>query len=159
MAEECHRDQEEQVVVKAEDRGLLDFLGKKEEEKKPHCAEEEAISGEFGEKVHVSEPPHGVEYKEEKKTLHRSSSSSSSSEEEKVEVDTSVPVEKCDDEEPAEEKKGFLDKIKEKLPGGGNKKAEEEVAPPPPPAPAAEHHEGEPKKGFLDKIKEKLPGP
>ncbi len=87
MAEECHRDQEEQVVVKAEDRGLLDFLGKKEEEKKPHCAEEEAISGEFGEKVHVSEPPHGVEYKEEKKTLHRSSSSSSSSSEEEYEED------------------------------------------------------------------------
>lgn len=216
---------EEQEVVKAEeaveakDRGLFDFLGKKEEEKKPHCAEGEAISSEFEEKVHVSEPPHGVEYKEEeKKKLHRSSSSSSSSvshiytypswwlmnisldfikltasdcivlqsEEEyeedgvikkkkkdkkglkdkikekisgepKPEVDTSVPVEKCDDE--PEEKKGFLDKIKEKLPGGGQKKAEEVPPPPPPAAPVAEeHHEGEPKKGFLDKIKEKLPG-
>ena len=60
------------------------------------------------------------------------------------------------------EKKGFLDKIKDKLPGG---KKTEEVAVPPPPAPVVADYsattpeaEGKEKKGFLDKIKEKLPG-
>ncbi|XP_041017810.1 phosphoprotein ECPP44-like [Juglans microcarpa x Juglans regia] len=93
-------------------------------------------------------------------------------EEEKYE-DTNVPVEKYEEEgvvhaaEPVqpEEKKGFLDKIKEKLPG--QQKKTEEVPPPPPPShaeyAAAEpvpSHEGEAKekKGFLEKIKEKLPG-
>ena len=133
---------------------------------------------------------------EEKKSslldkLHRSgsSSSSSSSDEEEVEEggekkkkkkkslkekihkeeDTSVPVEKIEETvvEP-EEKKGFLDKIKEKLPGGGHKKAEDQEfpSPTPPPAPpaAVESYatvEGEPakeKKGILEKIKEKIPG-
>ncbi|KAF5455689.1 hypothetical protein F2P56_025239, partial [Juglans regia] len=91
-------------------------------------------------------------------------------EEEKYE-DTNVPVEKYEEEvvvhtaEPVqpEEKKGFLDKIKEKLPG--QQKKTEEVPPPPSHAEyaAAEpvpSHEGEAKekKGFLEKIKEKLPG-
>ncbi|KAK7321835.1 hypothetical protein VNO77_32820 [Canavalia gladiata] len=125
--------------------------------------------------------------------LHRSNSSSSSSSDEEEEgeggekkkkkkekkglkekiggddhkeQDTAVPVEKVevDSEHPdTEEKKGFLDKIKEKLPGQ-HKKAEEVsstsseyVA-----AHTAETHEGEAKdkekKGLLDKIKEKLPG-
>lgn len=84
-------------------------------------------------------------------------------EKKKKEEDTCVPVEKYDEAVlPApEEKKGFLEKIKEKLPGQ-HKKAEE-VPPPPPPAecsPSAETHEGEAKekKGILEKIKEKLPG-
>ena len=75
-----------------------------------------------------------------------------------------MPVEKCDEVVPPqpEEKKGFLDKIKEKLPGQ-HKKAEEVPPPPPPPAecsPSSETHEGEvkEKKGILEKIKEKLPG-
>nr|CAH59415.1 dehydrin 1 [Plantago major] len=92
-------------------------------------------------------------------------------EEEKAEVkceDTVVPIEKCDDV-PEAEKKGLLEKIKDKLPGG-NKKTEEVVAPPPPVTetqPLAECY-GEPaaapvepekeKKGFLEKIKEKIPG-
>ncbi|KAI3431974.1 uncharacterized protein J3R85_007630, partial [Psidium guajava] len=62
---------------------------------------------------------------------------------------------------PSEEKKGFLDKIKEKIPGG-QKKADEVPSPPPAECPAAEPpcHEGSPKekKGILEKIKEKLPG-
>lgn len=129
---------------------------------------------------------------EEKKSslldkLHRSgsSSSSSSSDEEEVEEggekkkkkkkslkekihkeeDTSVPVEKIEETvvEP-EEKKGFLDKIKEKLPGGGHKKAEDQEFPSPAPPAAVESYatvEGEPakeKKGILEKIKEKIPG-
>lgn len=79
-------------------------------------------------------------------------------EEDKKTEDTSVPVEKYEE---TEEKKGFLDKIKDKLPGGGQKKTEEAAAPPsPPPPPAVAEHEaeGKEKKGFLDKIKEKLPG-
>lgn len=133
-----------------------------------------------------------VEEEEEKKPslldkLHRSgsSSSSSSSDEEEVEEggekkkkkkkslkekihkeeDTSVPVEKIEETvvEP-EEKKGFLDKIKEKLPGGGHKKAEDQEFPSPAPPAAVESYatvEGEPakeKKGILEKIKEKIPG-
>ncbi|KAK3425000.1 hypothetical protein EUGRSUZ_F01727, partial [Eucalyptus grandis] len=73
---------------------------------------------------------------------------------------------KCD--EPgasADEKKGFLDKLKDKLPGG-HKKADEVYSPPPPPPPAEcapvepPYQDGSPKekKGLLEKIKEKLPG-
>lgn len=82
-------------------------------------------------------------------------------------VDTVVPVEVVEQETPhSDEKKGFLDKIKEKLPGH-HKKTEEVQSPPPPPPPAVEvttaeapSHEGETKekKGLLEKIKEKLPG-
>lgn len=76
--------------------------------------------------------------------------------------DTFTPVEKGNEVVNAEatnpeEKKGFIEKIKEKLPGH-HKKAEDgfsaECA-------ANEHSpEGEPKekKGILEKIKEKLPG-
>ena len=218
MAEEAHytspktTDQEYDgaATVETTDRGLFNFIGKKEEEKQPACEQEAMIASEFEEKVHVSEP-----VKEEKKEsllekLHRSDSSSSSSssdeeevveggekikkkkkkglkekikekihggdEEKKHEEDTSVPIEKCEEEvavtavpppthlEP-EEKKGFLEKIKEKLPGG-QKKAEEEgvVAPAPHPAPvvaadcATVEVEAKEKKGILEKIKEKLPG-
>lgn len=87
---------------------------------------------------------------------------------EKHEADTSVPIEKCEEvavptPTPApEEKKGFIEKIKEKLPGG-HKKAEEEhvvAPPPPPPAEVAHDEEGEhkEKKGIFEKIKEKIPG-
>ncbi|XP_057498288.1 phosphoprotein ECPP44-like [Actinidia eriantha] len=81
---------------------------------------------------------------------------------EKKEEDTSVPIEKCEEPAIVEEKKGFLDKIKDKLPG--HSKKAEEVSPPSPPAmvavspSAAEEGEVKEKKGFLDKIKEKLPG-
>lgn len=81
-----------------------------------------------------------------------------------------VAVEKVDVfEEPAlvpeEEKKGFLHKMKEKLPGH-SKKAVEEGGPVSPQAPAEhvkEHEvvegtEGKDKKGFLEKIMDKIPG-
>ncbi|GAB4828410.1 hypothetical protein Ancab_035408 [Ancistrocladus abbreviatus] len=200
---------EEAVPVESTDRGIFDFMKKKDEEK----PQEEVIVTEF-EKVHVSEHEPKVEHakKEEHKEaekenqhsllekLHRSGSSSSSSSDEeegedgekkkkkkkekkgllrghkeeekhheKHEEDSSVPVEKYEEKihveevvhsEPSypEEKKGFFDKIKEKLPGQ-QKKPEDHV-----PAPAAEHSitepegEGKEKKGFLDKIKEKIPG-
>ena len=99
--------------------------------------------------------------------------------------DTAVPVEKIEGDHakteatlpraPEEEKKGFLDKIKEKLPGG-HKKPEDATAVPPPaaspaapattpapahPPPATEEvssPDGKEKKGILGKIMEKLPG-
>jgi len=171
-----------------------------EEIKTTHHVEEqdEVIGAEF-EKLHVSgAEPKVEEHKdqEEKKgslleKFHRSdsaSSSSSSDEEEgkekkdkkkkkglkeKHEEDTSVPIEKCEEEAVAqpEEKKGFLDKIKEKLPGQ-HKKTEEAAVTPTPPTPVviecyaaeessqAAHEADQPKekKGFLEKIKEKIPG-
>ncbi|KAG6390790.1 hypothetical protein SASPL_148535 [Salvia splendens] len=136
------------VAVESTDRGLFGFGGKKEEAK----CEETPIASEFEEKVKVSEEPVKEEEKKHEgliEKLRRSDSSSSSCE------DTSVPVEKYEEHE---EKKGFLDKIKDKLPGG---KKTEEVAAPPPPAPVVADYseaEGKEKKGFLDKIKEKLPG-
>lgn len=200
-------------TVEQSDRGLFDFMGKKDEEKK---CEETAISSEFEKKAHVSEPEPKSEEKKESllAKLHRSDSSSSSSsdeeecedgekkkkkkkplketikekieehkekkEEQKIE-DTHVPVEKYEEAPVAppigdcvtpvptpepEEKKGFMEKIKEKLPGG-HKKTEEEhgVTPPAPPVEAAppvvtHDAEGEPKekKGIFEKIKEKIPG-
>ncbi|XP_071689622.1 uncharacterized protein [Rutidosis leptorrhynchoides] len=96
-------------------------------------------------------------------------------EEHKIEEDTYVPVEKYEEvavppsttevvhpiptPEP-EEKKGFMEKIKEKLPGG-HKKVEEEqyVAPPSAPVVAAPHDdEQNEKKGIFEKIKDKIPG-
>ncbi|KAF5740923.1 dehydrin protein [Tripterygium wilfordii] len=167
--------------VEAKDRGLFGFGGKKEEE---------AVASEFGEKVKVSETEHKPEEEEKEKKhgsllekLHRTSSSSSSSSDEEEgegeekkkkkkekkkkpdEGDFTVPVEKIEEPAASEEKKGFLEKIKEKLPG--QHKKTEEVPPSPPPPPATESaatteaaHEGEAKekKGFLDKIKGKLPG-
>lgn len=82
MADQYEKKVEEgSANVEATDRGLFDFIGKKEEEKPTHAQEEQAISSEFDEKVKVSEEV--AEYKEEEKKeekkLHRSSSSSSSS--------------------------------------------------------------------------------
>ncbi|KAM0871019.1 hypothetical protein ACQ4PT_039652 [Festuca glaucescens] len=85
--------------------------------------------------------------------------------------DTAVPVETeaPPAEVPEEEKKGFLEKIKEKLPGGHKKPEDAAAAPathaaPAPvhaPAPAAEEvssPDGKEKKGLLGKIMDKLPG-
>ncbi|KAB5557742.1 hypothetical protein DKX38_008651 [Salix brachista] len=125
------QDGEKSGSVETKDRGLFNFLGKKEEEK----PQEEVNAAEFKEKLKLSEHETKVEEEpkkeaeEEKKPslfekLHRSGSSSSSS-------DTSVPVEVVHTETPheTEEKKGFLEKIKQKLPGQ-NKKTEEVLPPP-----------------------------
>jgi len=93
--------------------------------------------------------------------------------------DTAVPVHKIDGDVKTEtppavheaEKKGFMEKIKEKLPGG-HKKPEDAAAVPvthaapapvhtPAPAPPAEEvssPDGKEKKGLLGKIMDKLPG-
>ncbi|KAI9109186.1 hypothetical protein K1719_019809 [Acacia pycnantha] len=140
--------------LETQDRGLFDFIGKKDGENKAE---------------------HHLDQEQDKKPgllekLHRSnSSSSSSSDEEEVGEDGEKRKKKKEEkkkEEAAavtvtaegEEKKGLLDKIKEKLPG--QHKKTEEV---PPPAAAAEPvvpngEDGGQKKGILEKIKEKLPG-
>jgi hypothetical protein len=149
------------------------------------CEDEHVVEPKIEPKVEVEEEKKHSSLLEK---LHRSdgSSSSSSDEEEveeggekkkkkkekkslkekilgeKKEEETSVPVEKYEEgvvETP--EKKGILEKIKEKLPG--NKAPLVET---PPPAPVAlDHHpvteeveEHKEKKGILEKIKEKLPG-
>ncbi|PIN10490.1 hypothetical protein CDL12_16912 [Handroanthus impetiginosus] len=68
-----------------------------------------------------------------------------------------IPMDKCSTDE--EEKKGILEKIKEKLPGQQYSKGAEDIQTPP----ACEHSLGsdmhaKEKKGIIDKIKEKLPG-
>ncbi|KAL5984111.1 hypothetical protein ACLOJK_018213 [Asimina triloba] len=73
--------------------------------------------------------------------------------------DNSITIEKVevtveDAASDHEEKKGFLEKIKAKLPGSHSKKAEDGST-------AAADHSGEAegeKKGLFEKIKEKLPG-
>ncbi|KAJ1703074.1 hypothetical protein LUZ63_002853 [Rhynchospora breviuscula] len=177
---------EQQEEVK--DRGLFDFMKKKEEDKKEEkCEEEVIVSG--MENVHVTEvekmetekKDHGEKKEGLFAKLHRSSSSSSSSSDEE---------EIGPDGEKRKKKKGLKDKIKEKL--GGDKKEEHKpceeeiktttvvaeeavVTPPPPPSYNQDtsvkvekvdesikleevHPHDEEKKGFLEKIKEKLPG-
>ncbi|CAH8386278.1 unnamed protein product [Eruca vesicaria subsp. sativa] len=150
------------------DRGLFDFLGKKKDETKP----EETIDSEFEQKVHISEPVPEVKHEEEGEEkkhsllekLHRSDSSSSSSSEEegedgekrKKKKDKKKIVTEGEVKTEEEEKKGFMEKLKEKLPGQGKKP--EEASPAPVVAPHVEEAHPAEKKGILEKIKEKLPG-
>lgn len=170
------------------DRGLFDFLGKKEEEKPtPYQQGDQVNVAEFDEKVKISDhhDQHAssynkVEEKEDKEKkhetllqkLHRSESSSSSSSDEEEDEEK---------KKKRKEKKGLTDKIKEKISGDEHKEEgyhkEEDTAvpvekvyeeehhhPAPAPAPVVHYHEEptdsptEEKKGFLEKIKEKLPG-
>lgn len=184
MAEEYNKSQDREYEGKAgeyeegsgacaaecgevKDRGLFDFLGKKEAEK----PQEEVIVTEF-EKVKVSdhEAPHPhhhepesykVEQEEDKEKkhcsllekLHRSdSSSSSSSDEEGGEGEEKKKKKK--------EKKGLKDKIQEKIPGDHDQKVEDTAIPVEKiyEEPIHEEKKEEEKKGFLEKIKEKIPG-
>jgi len=101
--------------VETTDRGLFDFMKKKEEQK----PQEETIVAEFQEKVQVSEPE--PKHEEEKKhggileKLHRSDSSSSSSS-----SDEEDDEEKKKRKKEKKEKKGLKEKLKEKLPGHKN---------------------------------------
>ncbi|XP_074275733.1 dehydrin ERD14-like [Silene latifolia] len=110
--------------------------------------------------------------------LHRSNSSSSSSSEEEVEEGgmkiqrrkkkEKLPSHKNEGagEIQPEEKKGFLEKIKDKLPGHHKDEAiispahAATMAPPhcPPDGHCGGVHEQQEKKGIFEKIKEKLPG-
>ncbi|KAF9601927.1 hypothetical protein IFM89_024241 [Coptis chinensis] len=171
-------DQEQQHATRAEgeqkDRGLFGFLEKKEE-KKPH--DELSVPEKVEEKKQGEESKPGFVEK-----LHRSNSSSSSSSDEEnaqgekkkkglkekltkkkvtagdhKEEDKIQHGEGLTQPEETEEKKGFMEKIKEKIPAK-DKKADE---------PAVVYHPTETKfpedeakehKGIMEKIKEKLPG-
>ncbi|KAL2895595.1 Dehydrin COR47 [Bienertia sinuspersici] len=174
-------------VVETTDRGLFDFMKKKEDETKPSSDYDNISSG--VEKVHVSEPECKKEESdeegddEEKKKRRKEKKEKKAGLKEKIEDklggghhkeehDTNVPIEKVHIEpsytehapvhhhHEQEEKKegGFIDKIKDKLPG---QHADEEAKVE---APVVSHHEPpcaeeeKEKKGFLDKIKEKIPG-
>ncbi|KAE8690321.1 lysine-specific histone demethylase 1-like protein 1-like [Hibiscus syriacus] len=137
---------DEQGAVESKDRGMFDFLGKKEEQKAE--PQHEAVATEF-EKVKIEETKTGEEHKESEKKpsllekLHRSDSSSSSSSDEE-ESDSGEKKKKK-----KKKKKGLKEKIKEKI--GGEKKEDNTAVP-------VEKCDSEtPEKGFMEKIKEKLP--
>ncbi|KFK34460.1 hypothetical protein AALP_AA5G148200 [Arabis alpina] len=164
--------EESSTATEVTDRGLFDFLGKKKDETKP----EATIDSEFEQKVHISEPAPEVKHEEvveEKKPsllekLHRSGSSSSSSSEEegedgekrkKKKDKKKIPTTTEGEVKTEEEKKGFMDKLKEKLPGHGKKPEDgSAVAAAPVVVPPVEEAHPVEKKGILEKIKEKLPG-
>ncbi|KAL3813979.1 hypothetical protein ACJIZ3_015247 [Penstemon smallii] len=158
------------IASTTKEPGCFDFMRKKEEK----LPQEDLVMTDQNAAEDQSK-------EEEKHTqLQRTHSHSSSSSEEEVEeggerkkkktkkgeeteqTDIFVPMEKCNEEENAErietnEKKGFIEKIKEKLPGQHKKGEEEDVHAPP----ACDHSPGndiKEKKGIIDKIKEKLPG-
>ncbi|KAL5713865.1 hypothetical protein ACHQM5_015902 [Ranunculus cassubicifolius] len=153
-----------------QDRGILDFLEKKEEENKPE--EELSVPDFCKDHVHKAEEMKEEAEAEEKPTpvqkLDRSNSNSSSSSDEeegkpkqglKEKIKDKVTGDKTEDHEavavePAEEKKGFMEKIKAKLPGAHKEEETTPVAP----TPTKIQEEETEKKGFMDKIKEKLPG-
>ncbi|KAL7589486.1 hypothetical protein Lser_V15G36675 [Lactuca serriola] len=135
-------------VVEKSDRGLFDIFGTKAEEKK---GEEAAISSEFEQKVQVSHPEPEENKESLPDKLHKSDSHSSSSSDEECDENGEKKKKKKPLKEKItkpEEKKGFIEKIKEKLPGGHKKEEEEH-------ADEGEHKE---KKGIFEKIKEKIPG-
>ncbi|KAK9286436.1 hypothetical protein L1049_014833 [Liquidambar formosana] len=164
------------------DRGMFDFLGKKEEKPQTEMSMTDcnlACLSEPQEKKEVEKPT----LVEELRRSHSSSSSSSDEGggekkkkkkglKEKIkekmarqgeEEVTEIPVDKCDNIVDAEtthpeEKKGILEKIKEKLPGQHKKGEEGATTIPPECAPVGHPSEAEEKKGILEKIKEKLPG-
>ncbi|ESR35734.1 hypothetical protein CICLE_v10029952mg [Citrus x clementina] len=140
--------------------GMFDFLKNKNEEKsqdaamvdvetkeeKPAFSSEEEIEGADGEKK-----------RKKKKGLKEKIQEKISSEKEENAVEKNDEIASAEATH-LEEKKGFLEKIKDKLPGQ-HKKAEEGAACAGccPNEHLAEGDEKE-KKGILEKIKEKLPG-
>ncbi|CAL9228681.1 unnamed protein product [Arabidopsis halleri] len=147
-------EQQEADVAASKGCGMFDFLKKKPED------------------VHSSENA-GVTKEEEKPSLaerlHLSDSSSSDEEagengekkekEKKNKKKKEVVADQCETEEKNKEKlpagighedgkeKGFMEKMKDKLPGGHHGKPEAEP-----------HNDKGKEKGFMEKIKEKLPG-
>uniref|UniRef100_A0A803MXH7 Dehydrin n=1 Tax=Chenopodium quinoa TaxID=63459 RepID=A0A803MXH7_CHEQI len=148
-----------EAPVETTDRGMFDFMKKKEGEgHKPSEADTVAVTSGM-EKVHVSEPVEEKKHGGLVEKFHRSDSSSSSSVhvQDHVYSEPSYPAPEHHHQE-EEKKGGFLDKIKDKLPGQHKDKAEEHevVAPVAAAEPSVEGDKD--KKGFLDKIKDKIPG-
>ncbi|KAI8024988.1 Dehydrin COR47 [Camellia lanceoleosa] len=175
--------------VETTDRGMFDCFGKKEEKpgedvamieletvqvseadkmKEKHTLMEE-LHRSHSNSSSSSDDEEGGEKKRKKKGLKeeiKKKTSSKKEEQVKGHKDTSGTLENCNEVGNAEatlqeEKKDFLEKIKEKLPGQ-HKKAEEGNPAAPPPECAADGNsprsETKDKKGILEKIKEKLPG-
>ncbi|CAH8342245.1 unnamed protein product [Eruca vesicaria subsp. sativa] len=155
------------------DRGLFDFLGKKEEVKPQETTT--PLASEVEHKAQITEPEHKPtlieqlhqkhEEEEENKPsllhkLHRSNSSSSSSSEEEGEDGVKRKKEKKKKTVEGDEKKGVMEKIKEKLPGHSEKPEDSQVVNTEAAVPVTEETAVHPeeKKGILEKIKEKLPG-
>lgn len=112
--------------------------GDKEEEKKHGYEEDTAVPVEKFHEEHEHQYDHGPVHHEEPTVVHS-------------------------EEKKEDEKKGFLEKIKDKLPGQHKKPEDVPVASPPPPEyehaePAYNEGEVKEKKGILEKIKEKIPG-
>ncbi|RZC66864.1 hypothetical protein C5167_010555 [Papaver somniferum] len=151
-----------------------------EEEKKPSLLEKIHRSHSHGSSSSSSsdeeEEVDGVMIKKKKKSLKEKIQEKLHKDDEE---DTSIPIEKCDEQLVHHhdtvhsvhegEKKGLLEKLKEKLPGKKCEEEEEkkkvECAPiEPVHVTTYDHevvhsvHEGEEKKGFMEKLKEKLPG-
>ncbi|KAL0314478.1 UNVERIFIED_CONTAM: hypothetical protein Sangu_2292200 [Sesamum angustifolium] len=158
---------EEYAAVESSDRGLFDFLGKEEEEKKSRFNLPDHAQFSYDLKM-LHRKVERRKKKKKKKGLKdkiKDKLSGEKKEEEKVDEvkyeDTAVPIEKCDDapahHEP-EDKKGLLEQIKEKLPaardrGSGGRSAHHAAD-----CATTPEAEGKEKKGFLEKIKEKIPG-
>ncbi|GMH04656.1 hypothetical protein Nepgr_006496 [Nepenthes gracilis] len=158
VSEHVSKEERREEEEKEKKHGLLEKLHRSDSSSSSSDEEE----GEDGEKKKKKKEKKGLKEKIKEKLPGRE-------EEERRDQDTAVPVERYEENihveevvpsEPSDpdEKKGFFDKIKEKLPGQ-NKKPEE--VPPPPElecAAAVQEGEGKEKKGILEKIKEKIPG-
>ncbi|GAB4853105.1 hypothetical protein Ancab_017289 [Ancistrocladus abbreviatus] len=158
--------------AETKNRSFFDCFGKKEETSQEDvvmiASEQKPTLMEKLHRTHSSSLSSSEEEVEEGGVKIRRRKKKDFKEKEKVEDDkvaeykyTANPV-GCDQVMTAEpeEKKGILEKIKEKMPG--HHKKDEEIAHTAPTHCSADGHcpEGEPKekKGILEKIKEKLPG-
>ncbi|KAG7618869.1 putative dehydrin [Arabidopsis thaliana] len=145
-------EQQEADAAASKGCGMFDFLKKKPED--VHSSEN----------ARVTKEPKEEEKPSLAERLHLSDSSSSDEEagengekkeKKKKKKKNEVAEDQCETEEkiPAGighedgKEKGFMEKIKDKLPGGHNGKPEAEP-----------HNDKAKEKGFMEKIKEKLPG-
>ncbi|PIN25723.1 hypothetical protein CDL12_01517 [Handroanthus impetiginosus] len=159
------------MAESTKERGCFDFMGEKEEKTQEdlvmtdlNAAKDttEKEKNEFSSEEEEAEEG-GERKKKKKKGLKeviKEKITGDKDGEETEQKEMGVHVEKCDEENAErvhnEEKKEFIEKIKEKLPGQ-HKKGEENAQI----AATCEHSPGsntEEKKGIIDKIKEKLPG-
>nr|AGZ86543.1 dehydrin [Atriplex halimus] len=174
MADERINYNEAPVPVESTDRGMFDFMKKKDDAEghKPSYEADTVTSG--MEKVHVSEPVEEKKHETLVQKFHRSDNNSSSSSSDEEGDDEEKKKRK---KEKKEKKQGMKEKIQEKFGGHKEEHDHETNVPiekihvqdhvysePSYPAPATlDHHphhkeEEEKKGGFLGKIKDKLPG-
>ncbi|XP_068322702.1 dehydrin COR47-like [Pyrus communis] len=144
--------------------GIFDFLKKKDSEEKPHQEQEQHKHTTLAEKLHhhggdsSSSSSDGEGEENKKKGLKgKIKEKVSGNKEEGDAYHASVPAKKGHSvAEHGAREKGFVEKIKEKLPGqhkeaGHGAHVEYHT-------PDGHSHDSEPKKGVLENIKDKLPG-